>query len=37
VIPGFEPAVPPLQPRLALVESAKPERSMRPRRGGRRR
>lgn len=37
VIPGFEPSVPPLQPRLALVETAKPERSMRPRRGGKRR
>src|SRR5437588_1304331 len=37
VIPGFEPSVPPLQPRLALLESAKPERSMRPRRGGKRR
>jgi len=37
VIPGFEPSVPPLQPRPALVESAKPERSLRPRRGGTRR
>src|SRR5437764_8382693 len=37
VITGFEPSVPPLQPRLALLESAKPERSMRPRRGGKRR
>jgi ATP-dependent RNA helicase RhlE len=37
VIPGFEPSVPPLQPRLAIVETAKPERSMRPRRGGKRR
>ena len=37
VIPGFEPSVPPLQPRLALLESVKPERSMRPRRGGKRR
>ena len=37
VIPGFEPSVPPLQPRPTLVESPKPERSMRPRRGGKRR
>src|SRR5438105_5002255 len=37
VIPGFEPSVPPLQPRLTLLETAKPERSMRPRRGGKRR
>jgi ATP-dependent RNA helicase RhlE len=37
VIPGFEPSVPPMQPRLALVEAAKPERSMRPRRGLKRR
>jgi ATP-dependent RNA helicase RhlE len=37
VIPGFEPSVPPLQPRPTLVESAKPERSLRPRRGGTRR
>jgi len=37
VIPGFEPSVPPLQPRLALVDVPKPERSMRPRRGGKRR
>ncbi len=37
VIPGFEPSVPPLQPRIALVETAKPERSLRPRRGGTRR
>src|SRR6266851_5591548 len=37
VIPGFEPSVPPLQPRIALVEAAKPERSLRPRRGATRR
>src|SRR5919198_5122963 len=37
VIPGFEPSVPPLQPRpTLLVDSARPERSMRPRRGGKR-
>jgi len=37
VIPGFEPSVPPLQPRSAQPDTAKPERSMRPRRGGKRR
>jgi len=37
VIPGFEPSVPPLQPRLAIAEAPKPERSLRPRRGGKRR
>jgi ATP-dependent RNA helicase RhlE len=37
VIPGFEPSVPPLQPRLAVAEASKPERSLRPRRGGKRR
>jgi ATP-dependent RNA helicase RhlE len=37
VIPGFEPSVAPLQPRSAAAETAKPERSMRPRRGGKRR
>ncbi|PYP17845.1 MAG: RNA helicase [Gemmatimonadetes bacterium] len=37
VIPGFEPSVPPLQPRLAIGEAPRPERSLRPRRGGRRR
>ncbi len=37
VIPGFEPSVPPLQPRLAIAEAPKPERSLRPRRGLRRR
>jgi ATP-dependent RNA helicase RhlE len=37
VIPGFEPSVAPLQPRTAQQEAAKPERSMRPRRGGKRR
>ncbi|HKA58394.1 MAG TPA: DEAD/DEAH box helicase [Gemmatimonadales bacterium] len=36
-IPGFEPSVPPLQPRSATVEEQKPARSMRPRRGGKRR
>src|SRR2546426_8782736 len=29
VIPGFEPSVPPLQPRAAAEEEARPERSMR--------
>jgi ATP-dependent RNA helicase RhlE len=37
VIPGFEPSVAPLQPRLAVVETPKPERSLRPRRGAARR
>ena len=37
VIPGFEPSVPPLQPKPKLVEGAKPARSLRPRRGGKRR
>src|SRR5256885_16085997 len=37
VVPGFEPSVPPLQPRLALVDVPEPERSMKPRRGGKRR
>ncbi|HYX82988.1 MAG TPA: DEAD/DEAH box helicase [Gemmatimonadales bacterium] len=37
VIPGFEPSVPPPQPRPIVRESAKPQRSMRPRRGGKRR
>src|SRR2546426_269914 len=37
VIPGFEPSVPPLQPRAAAEEEARPERSMRPRRGGKKR
>jgi ATP-dependent RNA helicase RhlE len=37
VIPGFEPSVPPLQPRLAIAEAPKPERSLRPRRGLKRR
>jgi ATP-dependent RNA helicase RhlE len=36
VIPGFEPSVPPLQPRH-VEEAKRPERSMRPRRGGKRR
>jgi ATP-dependent RNA helicase RhlE len=34
VIPGFEPSVPPLQPRAQRAEAARPERSLRPRRGG---
>src|SRR5437899_1160539 len=37
VIPGFEPSVPPLQPRQAIAEAPRPERSLRPRRGGKRR
>ena len=38
VIPGFEPSVPPLQPKPLDDRAApKPERSMRPRRGGKRR
>src|SRR5437588_10992880 len=37
VIPGFEPSVPPLQPRTPEEEAARPERSMRPRRGGKKR
>src|SRR3989441_240462 len=37
VIPGFEPSVPPLQPRAAAEEAPRPERSLRPRRGGKRR
>jgi len=34
VIPGFEPSVPPLQPRAQRAQAARPERSLRPRRGG---
>jgi ATP-dependent RNA helicase RhlE len=34
VIPGFEPSVPPLQPKAQRAEAARPERSLRPRRGG---
>jgi ATP-dependent RNA helicase RhlE len=34
VIPGFEPSVPPMQPRVQQAEAARPERSLRPRRGG---
>src|SRR2546429_409313 len=30
VIPGFEPSVPPLQPRQAIAEAPRPERSLRP-------
>src|SRR6267378_3862222 len=37
VIPGFEPSVPPLQPRTPEEAAARPERSMRPRRGGKKR
>jgi len=37
VIPGFEPSVSPLQPRQAIAEVPKPERSLRPRRGLKRR
>src|SRR6267378_1034415 len=37
VIPGFEPSVPPLQPLTPEEEAARPERSMRPRRGGKKR
>src|SRR6266566_747574 len=37
VIPGFEPSVPPLQPRQAIAEAPHPERSLRPRRGGKKR
>jgi len=34
VIPGFEPSVPPMQPRVQPGEVVRPERSLRPRRGG---
>src|SRR4029077_14931974 len=37
VIPGFEPSVSPLQPRQAVAEAPRPERSLRPRRGLKRR
>ena len=37
VIPGFEPSVPPMQPRVQQAEAARPERSLRPRRGGKKR
>jgi len=37
VIPGFEPSVPPMQPRVQPGEVARPERSLRPRRGGKKR
>jgi ATP-dependent RNA helicase RhlE len=37
VIPGFEPSVPPLQPRSQEAEAARPERSVRARRGGKKR
>ena len=37
VIPGFEPSVAPLQPKAQRAEAARPERSLRPRRGGKKR
>ena len=37
VIPGFEPSVPPMQPRVQFGEAPRPERSLRPRRGGKKR
>ncbi|MGH7568122.1 MAG: DEAD/DEAH box helicase [Gemmatimonadales bacterium] len=37
VIPGFEPSVPPLQPRSAAASAPRPARSVRARVGGRRR
>ena len=37
VIPGFEPSVPPMQPRVQPGEVVRPERSLRPRRGGKKR
>jgi len=37
VIPGFEPSIPPLQPKAAVAEQPKPARSVRARVGGRRR
>src|SRR5437016_1045274 len=37
IIPGFEPSVPPLQPKAAVAEQPKPARSVRARVGGRRR
>jgi hypothetical protein len=37
VIPGFEPSVPPLQPKPLASEQPKPGRSVRARSGGRRR
>jgi len=37
VIPGFEPSVAPLQPKAQRTEAARPERSLRPRRGGKKR
>jgi ATP-dependent RNA helicase RhlE len=37
VIPGFEPSIPPLQPRAAEADTPKRERSVRARVGGRRR
>jgi ATP-dependent RNA helicase RhlE len=37
VIPGFEPSVPPLQPRAVTPDAPKPGRSVRMRAGGRRR
>jgi len=37
IIPGFEPSVPPLQPKLRETEVVRPARSVRARVGGRRR
>ncbi len=37
VIPGFEPSVPPLQPKPLDEAAPRPERSLRPRRGGKKR
>src|SRR5438034_3034763 len=37
VIPGFEPSVPPLQPRALESAARRPERAVRPRLGGRKR
>src|SRR5882724_1155112 len=37
VIPGFEPSVPPMQPRVQPGDVVRPERSLRPRRGGKKR
>jgi len=37
VIPGFEPSIPPLQPKAAVAGQPKPGRSVRARVGGRRR
>src|SRR5438552_1508878 len=37
IIPGFEPSIPPLQPKAVVAEQPKPARSVRARVGGRRR